>query len=88
MNVLTTKEGLPTYFKMGRDIIGGIGFLIPYTLSIALLPFFCDLSHRDDRQQLGKRADDGDPYVSLVLRAAGHCGRRGRPATGLCPLPR
>ena len=53
-NVLTSKEKLPTLFKNGRDLVNSIGFLVPYTLSIAMLPFFCDLSLRDDRKQLGE----------------------------------
>ena len=53
-NVLTAQEGLPSYFKFGRKISDSISFLVPYTLSIALLPFFCDLSQRDDRKQLGE----------------------------------
>ena len=54
INLLTTREGLPSYYGMGRSIVDTISFLVPYTLSIALLPFFCDLSARDDRQQLGE----------------------------------
>jgi peptidoglycan biosynthesis protein MviN/MurJ (putative lipid II flippase) len=52
--VLTAREGLPSYYKRGRAISDSIGFLVPYTLSIALLPFFCDISNRDDRKQLGE----------------------------------
>jgi putative peptidoglycan lipid II flippase len=54
VNVLTSQEGLPTYFGMGRSIVDLFSFLVPYTLSIALLPFFCDISARDDRQHLGE----------------------------------
>ena len=51
--VLTAKEGLPTYYKLGRTISGTVNSLIPYALSIALLPYFCDISARDDNKQLG-----------------------------------
>ncbi len=51
--VLTSKANLPTYYKLGRTISGSVNSLIPYALSIALLPFFCDISARDDNKQLG-----------------------------------
>ena len=54
VNVLTAKPKLPSYIKMARQITDVISFLIPYTLSIALLPYFCDISARDDRKQLGE----------------------------------
>jgi len=52
-NVLTTQELLPTYFKQGKSAIDTLSFLVPYTLSIALLPYFCDLSAQGDNAQLG-----------------------------------
>jgi len=52
-NVQTAKANLPTYFNLGKRLTDGISFVIPYTLSIAMLPFFCDISARDDRKQLG-----------------------------------
>ena len=51
--VLTAKPNLPTYYKLGRTIAGGVNSLIPYALSIALLPYFCDISARNDNEQLG-----------------------------------
>ncbi|MCY3021568.1 MAG: hypothetical protein NTW87_21345, partial [Planctomycetota bacterium] len=54
VNVLTVKPGLPTYFSMGRGVVESVGFLIPLSLSIALLPYFCDMAARDDRVQLGR----------------------------------
>ncbi len=53
-NVLTQAPGVPTFFSNGRVIVDSISFLVPYTLSIALLPFFCDIAARDDRQRLGE----------------------------------
>jgi peptidoglycan biosynthesis protein MviN/MurJ (putative lipid II flippase) len=52
--VLTSKENLPTYYKLGRMISGSVNSLIPYALSIALLPYFCDISARNDNKQLGE----------------------------------
>jgi peptidoglycan biosynthesis protein MviN/MurJ (putative lipid II flippase) len=53
-NVLTSSPLLPTYYGQGRSITESIQYLIPYTLSIALLPFFCDLSARHDNERLGR----------------------------------
>jgi len=50
----TVVPGLPTYFSQGRAVADTVGFLVPFSLSIALLPFFCDIAARDDRAQLGR----------------------------------
>jgi peptidoglycan biosynthesis protein MviN/MurJ (putative lipid II flippase) len=50
---LTVQELLPTCYRQGKSLIDTISFLVPYTLSIALLPFFCDLTARGDIRQLG-----------------------------------
>lgn len=50
----TVVPGLPGYFKLGRGVVDSVGFLIPFSLSIALLPFFCDIAARNDRAQLGR----------------------------------
>jgi peptidoglycan biosynthesis protein MviN/MurJ (putative lipid II flippase) len=53
-NAITSVAGLPTFYDMGRAVVDSIGFLIPLSLSIALLPYFCDLEARNDRAQLGR----------------------------------
>ena len=50
---ITAGANLATYYDLGQGLIGSIQFLVPYTLSIALLPYFCDLSAKDDNAQLG-----------------------------------
>lgn len=50
----TVVPGLPTYFSQGRGVADSVGFLVPFSLSIALLPFFCDIAARNDRAQLGR----------------------------------
>ncbi len=52
--VLTVTPGLKLYFGSGRLVGDTIQFIVPYTLSIALLPFFCDLSAREDNARLGR----------------------------------
>ena len=51
--VLTSVPNLKLYFGNGRNVADTIQFIVPYTLSIALLPFFCDLSARSDNARLG-----------------------------------
>ncbi|MEI6235037.1 MAG: lipid II flippase MurJ [Planctomycetota bacterium] len=51
--VLTSQTNLKLYFGNGRNLVDTIQFIVPYTLSIALLPFFCDLSARSDNARLG-----------------------------------
>jgi peptidoglycan biosynthesis protein MviN/MurJ (putative lipid II flippase) len=39
--------------SFGRKLFLAIGWLVPYTVSIAMLPFFCELVDDDDRERLG-----------------------------------
>lgn len=54
--ILSTLEqsGLMQANTMGRKLQGAIMFLIPYTLSIAVFPFFCELVDKNDQQKLGQ----------------------------------
>jgi len=47
-------EGLMMANSFGRKLYVSIGFLVPYSLSIAIFPFFCELVDRDDRQKFGE----------------------------------
>jgi putative peptidoglycan lipid II flippase len=47
------SAGLMQANSMGRKLQGTIHWLVPYTLSIAVFPFFCELVDRDDRARLG-----------------------------------
>ena len=47
------SAGLMQANSMGRKLQASIHFLVPYSLSIAVFPFFCELVDRDDREQLG-----------------------------------
>jgi len=46
------EPGLLSVNDYGRKIYSAVGWLVPYPLSIALFPFFCELVARDDRQAL------------------------------------
>lgn len=47
-------EGLMTANSFGRKLYTAIGWLVPYAISIAMFPFFCELVDRDDKEHLGE----------------------------------
>jgi peptidoglycan biosynthesis protein MviN/MurJ (putative lipid II flippase) len=48
------QSGLMQANSMGRKLQSTLLFLIPYTLSIAAFPFFCELVDKNDHQKLGE----------------------------------
>jgi peptidoglycan biosynthesis protein MviN/MurJ (putative lipid II flippase) len=48
------QSGLMQANSMGRKLQSTLLFLVPYTLSIAIFPFFCELVDRDDHAKLGR----------------------------------
>ncbi|HTL53030.1 MAG TPA: lipid II flippase MurJ [Planctomycetota bacterium] len=48
------SRGVLTAQKYGKGLFDTIGQLIPYALSIAMYPFFCDMVDRGDRNALGE----------------------------------
>ena len=48
------SSGLLQANSMGRKLYGTIHWLVPYTLSIAAFPFFCELVDRNDHKKLGE----------------------------------
>ncbi|MDA3923862.1 MAG: hypothetical protein PF904_04085 [Kiritimatiellae bacterium] len=51
----TVKEsGLMQANSLGRKLQGTIHWLVPYTLSIAVFPFFCELVDKNDHNELGR----------------------------------
>lgn len=47
------EPGMLSTSSYGRKIFTAVHGLIPYPLSIALFPFFCEMVDRDDRESLG-----------------------------------
>ena len=47
-------SGLMQANSMGRKLQSTLLFVVPYTLSIAVFPFFCELVDRNDRESLGR----------------------------------
>ncbi len=56
ITVLSSLEtdGLIKANAYGRKLFQAFGMLVPYTLSIAMFPFFCDLVSRDNKEKLGE----------------------------------
>ncbi|HNX35386.1 MAG TPA: lipid II flippase MurJ [Kiritimatiellia bacterium] len=48
------QSGLMQANSMGRKLQSTLLFLVPYTLSIAVFPFFCELVDKNDRASLGR----------------------------------
>lgn len=46
-------SGLLQANSIGRKIFVTLGWLVPYTISIAAFPFFCELVDRNDHKELG-----------------------------------
>lgn len=52
--VLTTvEEGLLSANAWGRKLFQTIGYMVPYAVSIAMLPFFCEMVDRDAKDEMG-----------------------------------
>ncbi len=56
ITVLSSLEadGLIKANAYGRKLFQAIGMIVPYALSIAMFPFFCDLVSRGDKKKLGE----------------------------------
>jgi peptidoglycan biosynthesis protein MviN/MurJ (putative lipid II flippase) len=56
ITVLSSLEvgGLIKANAYGRKLFEAISMMVPYTLSIAMFPFFCDLVARNSREHLGE----------------------------------
>lgn len=48
------ESGLMQANSVGRKLQSTFLFLVPYTLSVAVFPFFCELVDRNDQKQLGE----------------------------------
>jgi peptidoglycan biosynthesis protein MviN/MurJ (putative lipid II flippase) len=49
----TLDKGVLSAAAYGRKIHQSLGFLVPYAISIAMLPFFCEMVDRDRKEELG-----------------------------------
>jgi putative peptidoglycan lipid II flippase len=47
-------DGLIKANAYGRKLFQAFGMIVPYTISIAMFPFFCDLVSKDNKEKLGE----------------------------------
>ncbi|HCE46506.1 MAG TPA: hypothetical protein DET40_23420 [Lentisphaeria bacterium] len=47
-------DGLIKANAYGRKLFQAFGMVVPYTISIAMFPFFCDLVSKDNKEKLGE----------------------------------
>jgi putative peptidoglycan lipid II flippase len=62
----TGEEGLLSINSFGRKLFKAAGWLVPYSASIAMYPFFCELVDRDDKKELARLITTAC-HVILVL---------------------
>ncbi len=78
------SSGLMQANSMGRKLQGALHWLVPYTLSIAFFPFFCEMVDRQDHERLGAvvtRA--GRQLLAIFLPFAAVVAVLAVPLTGL-----
>lgn len=63
----TIEEGMVAAAGFGKKIFQSVGFLIPYPLSIAMFPFFCELVDRRDEKALGGFLTNASRMLLLVF---------------------
>ncbi|MFW5858204.1 MAG: murein biosynthesis integral membrane protein MurJ [Planctomycetota bacterium] len=65
--VLSTLPGtLISINKYGKKLFQTIGWLVPYSASIAMYPFFCEMVDRADRRGLARVATTGCHIIAIL----------------------
>lgn len=78
------ESGLIQANSMGRKLQGSIAMLLPYTLSIAMFPFLCELVDRRDNAKLGELlTKSGRMLLILLLPLAAVVAVVAKPLTAL-----
>ena len=76
ITVLSSLEadGLIKANSYGRKLFQAVGMIVPYALSIAMFPFFCDLVSKDNKEQLGQiLTRSGRMLLSIFVPVAIFC---------------
>lgn len=60
-------SGLIKANAYGRKLFQAVGVVVPYTLSIAMFPFFCDLVTSDDEEKLGGILDKSSRMLMVFF---------------------
>jgi putative peptidoglycan lipid II flippase len=61
------EEGLVAANRFGRAIFNSVGWLVPYSVSIAMFPFLCELVDRDDRPELARLVTAGMHIIWVLV---------------------
>jgi len=65
--ISSLEEGMLSVNSYGRKVYSTVGWLIPYPLSIAMFPFFCELVARDDNKALGDFLTRASRMLMLIF---------------------
>ncbi len=77
-------DGLMTANSFGRKLYMAIGWLVPYAMSIAMFPFFCEMVDRDDQEHLGEvLTHSGRLLLAVFVPFSMVCLVLARPLTSL-----
>ncbi|MBN1257204.1 MAG: hypothetical protein JXA52_05815 [Planctomycetes bacterium] len=63
----TAEEGLLSAHSFGKAIFSTVGWLVPYSASIAMFPFFCELVDRDNRKELARLVTTGSHIIWVLV---------------------
>ena len=78
------QDGLIQANSFGGKLYESIGWLVPYTLSIAIFPFLCELADRNDHKRMGELlSGSARMLLSVFVPAALVCVVLARPAVDL-----
>lgn len=79
-----SETGLIQANSMGRKLSGAISMLLPYTISVAIFPFLCEMVDRRAQKELGELLTrSGRMLVSVLLPLAALLAVSAVPLTGL-----
>ncbi len=65
------EPGLLADGAWGRKLHQTLGHLVPYAVSIAMLPFFCELAHAGRREELGRLINRSARIIVLLCAPLG-----------------
>jgi len=78
------EEGAMQASSFGRKLYQSLGWLVPYTVSIAIFPFLCELEDRDDKKAFGDvLSQSGRMLLSVFLPFSLVCIVAAHPLTEL-----
>ena len=77
-------EGLMMANSLGRKLSSTLGWIVPYALSIALFPFFCEMVDKNEKDKLGELLSrSARMLLSVFIPLACVCVVLAKPVTAL-----